>query len=47
MKERLEKLRAQLDKEKKAIAALEKELAAASRKRETLEAKKQGAKAPE
>jgi chromosome segregation ATPase len=41
------KLKAQLDKEKKAIAALEKELAAASRKREALEAKKQGAKAPE
>jgi chromosome segregation ATPase len=41
------KLKAQLEKEKKAIAALEKELAAASRKREALEAKKRGGKAPE
>lgn len=41
------KLRAQLEKEKKAIVALEKELATASKKREALEAKKRGAKAPE
>ena len=41
------KLKAQLEKHKAAIAALEKEVAAATKKREALEAKKQGAKAPE
>jgi len=41
------KLKAQLDKQKAAIAALEKEISAAAKKRGALEAKKQGAKAPE
>jgi len=41
------KLTAQLEKQKKAIAVLEKELAAAAKKREAVEAKKQVAKAPE